>query len=216
MYSPKSSKSQKLIKPQLESLIQENEIIKCSKCFHIPFLTLENSNLILECKLGHKEIINIEDYLKNNISYSLNFISCSICNIQKDYKNYFYCFKCQKLFCPIHKIFHKQHEIFSMKKYDSICQIHNKNYVYYCLQCKKNFCRLCLNLHNNHRKIILNSILLTNKDIENYENIIKKIQKNIHESKNKIINKQKNEFIKIIREIHLKLILGKQLLKNLK
>ena len=214
MYSPKSSKSQKLIKPQLESLIQENEIIKCSKCFHIPFLTLENSNLILECKLGHKEIINIEDYLKNNISYSLNFISCSICNIQKDYKNYYYCFKCQKSFCPIHKFFHKQHDIFSIKKYDSICQIHYKNYIYFCLQCKKNFCRLCFNLHNKHKKIILTSILLTNNDIENYENIIKKIQKKIHESKNKIINKQKNEFIKIIREIHLKLILGKQLLKN--
>ncbi len=214
MYSPISLKSQKLMKPQLESLIQENEIIKCSKCFHIPFLQLENSNLILDCKLGHKEVINIEDFLKNNVSHSLNFISCSICNIQKDYKNYFCCFKCQKFFCPIHKFLHKQHEIFSIKKYDSICQIHNKNYVYYCLQCKKNFCRLCLNLHNNHRKIILNSILLTNKDIENYENIIKKIQKKIHESKNKIINKQKNEFIKIIQEVHLKLILGKKLLKN--
>ena len=214
MYSPISLKSQKIIKPQLETLVQENDIIKCSKCFHIPFLKLENSDLILECKLGHKEIINIEDFLKNNISHSLNFISCSICNIQKDYKNYFYCFKCQKLFCPIHKIFHKQHEIFSMKKYDSICQIHNKNYVYYCIQCKINFCRLCLNLHNKHKKIILSSILLTNNDIENYENIIKKIQKKIHESKNKIINKQKNEFIKIIQEVHLKLILGKKLLKN--
>ena len=192
----------------------EIDLFRCSKCFHIPFIKLEHSNLIIECILGHKEKITLEDFLKKNSSNPYNYISCSICNFKKDYLNCFYCIKYQKFFCSNHKSSHKIHEIISVKKFDSICDIHYKNYVYFCFQCKKNFCRLCFNLHYKHKKINLNSILLTNKDIDHYENIIKKIQEKIHQLKNKIINKQKNEFKKIIQETHLKLILGKKLLKN--
>lgn len=90
----------------------EIDLFRCSKCFHIPFIKLEHSNLIIECILGHKEKITLEDFLKKNSSNPYNYISCSICNFKKDYLNCFYCIKCQNFFVQIIKVHIKYMKLF--------------------------------------------------------------------------------------------------------
>ena len=62
------------------------------------------------------------------------------------------------------KLFNNLDELDKSKRFNYICQIHNKNFISYCFICNKNLCEHCINFgemhkgHNiiNYSKIILN------------------------------------------------------------
>ena len=100
-----------------------------------------------------------------------------------------------------------------IKNLNDICQIHdNKKYISFCLTCKCHICEECIKskLHKNHDKIYLgeeqpseDDIKKTKKNIELYNNKIKKIEENKIKDYEKELNnekiKEKGRIMKIIK-----------------
>ena len=64
--------------------------------------------------------------------------------------------------------------------FKSICNIHSKDYNAYCDNCKKNICKLCLKEHKNHKIILFSEIGLSEKEIKQFDNIIKETEINMN------------------------------------
>ena len=104
-------------------LDQFEYIKRCTKCYKIPLIKLIKRNnqyyINYNCENGHKDEINLEDYLNNN---SITKIDCFKCKKKQenDYLNLYYCISCKQILCNKCMINHRTafHKIIFLSEYD--------------------------------------------------------------------------------------------------
>ena len=195
---------------EIEVIKEKIEInYRCKKCGEIPLLYFSNNDFNLFCS-SHK-IKNIP--IKKFYDYISFDNKCSVCKLTSKTYNYFYCFKCDKIYCNKCIKGHNQdinnfHILININQKNSICKLHNKNYEKFCINCKLNLCKLCEN-HNNHYIELFKDIYPLKEDIEIFNKVTfilkkKMIEKrsngefnNNQEDKNQ--NKKKSSFEECIK-----------------
>ena len=185
---------------------QTKKTYRCLQCCQIPLLKLkDNENKIsIICPNKHTTELWLSNYINQNAKQPLNKVICSLCSTPcESKKKYKYCPDCKLIFCrnclKIHKAkFYKKHKPISIKKMDTICNIHKLHFNYYCFSCNKNICDNCLKFHkvNNHEIINFNDINLSKEDI--------KLLKNNLLNENKIIDEAIDIFKKTILSLQKK------------
>ena len=146
-----------------EDINKKPNYIKCVQC-EIPAI-LEFSNdygiILLDGKNETKKI-KLQQY-NSTQTVDQEKIKCSKCsNTRADtyHGKFYYCFECNKNFCPICQSLHKEHKNivdYSLKYFK--CPLHrDQNFFSYCFNCKKNLCFFCVNQHKDHKIIILNDL----------------------------------------------------------
>ena len=77
-----------------------NNNLKCQKCNCFPDITIFNSKnrvkIFSECENKHLNISLLDEYIKNNFSYSNNIIKCEKCKLDRKIK---ICQFCNKYLC---------------------------------------------------------------------------------------------------------------------
>ena len=88
---------------------KSNNIIKCFQCNNPAILEFSNDYKITLFDGEHrKEKINLQDFNSTQI-INQNEIKCSECS-KYDEEKFYYCFECDKNFCPSCQILHKEHK----------------------------------------------------------------------------------------------------------
>ena len=161
----------------------------CIKCGEIPIIVFFKNDFDMICS-KHK-ILNIPySQFYSSITYDYK---CSICQkfSIKNTFNFFFCDKCDKIFCieclKMHNENNKSHIVNKINDKNTICKHHNKKYIKFCLQCKLNLCELCDN-HIDHYVENFEDIYPLKDDIDKFKNSLNQI----------IAKKRRNNFIEIL------------------
>jgi hypothetical protein len=163
----------------IENTFSEENVIRCPKCYLIPFISTENYNeqIILNFKCLNNHEINkpIKELYNESKKYQINSIKCQKCE-EKD--KLYYCIKCYGCYCEkeLHSLNEGHNILIPIKKIDSQCteQSHeNYNFCSFCFTDNKNICSKCeQDGHEAHK--IEKFKFIKKQEIENYENLIKK------------------------------------------
>ena len=190
----------------------EIHILRCPKCYLIPFISLDTSNKIpnlnFECLNNH--IINkpLEVLYNESKNYQINTIKCKKCD-ERDISKIYYCNNCFGFFCEkeLHNKIEGHEILIPINKFDNSCieKFHGNDFVNsFCKKHFQNICNKCkqekhiydniedftllsndfINNLRNNIKISQNNILKLGKKVENLIFILKKLSEDI-----------KNEFI---------------------
>ena len=89
-----------------------------------------------------------------------NHIKCPECSkfVENIFQEkFYYCFECDKNFCPSCQILHKEHKniVEDSLKYFKCSQHSDQKFISYCFDCKKNLCIFCIKHHQTHKTIDL-------------------------------------------------------------
>ena len=210
--------------------IGEINILRCPKCFLIPFISLDSSNKIttLNFECLHNHIINkpLEELYNESKNYQINTIKCKSCG-EKDLSKIYYCNNCFCFYCE--KELHNQiegHEILiPVNKFDNSCIDKNNNNNSVMSFCKTHFQNICnrCKLEKHNYDNIENFSLLENDFINNLKNNIKNTENNLIKLSKKVENfisnlKQlsdgiKNEFINFKHKNEIELRLADDLIQ---
>ena len=137
-----------------ENKMKESNYIKNAKNIDPAIVEFTNDyKIILLDENNNKTKLNLEDF-KNTQMIDQSEIKCSKCfNTKADtQKNkFYYCFECDKNFCPQCQSLHKEHKNiidYSFKYFK--CPDHkDQNFISYCLSCKK-ICVLFAQINMKH------------------------------------------------------------------
>ena len=179
------------------SLICKNSLIsdelnqtffRCPKCYLIPYIKIEYAYniLIYCCPNNHFDSERIDIIYNKLIS---NNKKCYLCSSNSNNNNNIkkYCIDCYKFFCNKH-IKNKNHNLIDVDLIDNICLLHLKRIKFFCKENKRSFCEICMkNFNNKNNNKIYENYYLNQNQIDNYENIIVKLNKIIEP----IINNKK-------------------------
>ena len=181
------------------SLICKNSLIsdeinqiffRCPKCYLIPYIKIEYAYniLIYNCPNNHFDSERIDIIYNKLIS---NNKKCYLCSSNSNNNNNNnikkYCIDCYKFFCNKH-IKNKNHNLIDVDLIDNICLLHLKRIKFFCKENKRSFCEICMkNFNNKNNNKIYENYFLNQNQIDNYENIIVKLNKIIEP----IINNKK-------------------------
>jgi len=192
----------------------KNKDLRCLNCYLIPFLTLNapSHSINLNCNFGHTTKINAEEYIKRGYENNFSNLACNKCKtkIFRNEKNFVYCKECSEILCKIclkkhNNLYEDSHHMVHLDKFDNTCILHNEIYDYFCLDCKKNICQYCFDeFHNEHNLVDLDDINLKRKEIKKIkESYIKEKENylNIPKILNELLNKLKEEVMKIVNSI---------------
>ena len=165
----------------------------CEKKYFIPYCREKGCKGILKIKFNEYDFsidfkcTKNEKHEGNNIFFKtferfylkeIKIINCSQCsnNIENDiiYK----CKECEKAYCfkCFHLDKHIKKNINNLTSISKKCELHNRELNHYCFDCRKNICIFCKNNteeHKEHKTKIID-IMLTNKQINDLKNKIKK------------------------------------------
>ena len=165
-----------------ENKIKETNYIKCSQSDDPAILEFSNNyELIFSNNKNGTEKIKLQDF-NNTQKIDQTEIKCSKCSKSKTetYKEkFFYCFECNKNFCPICRSLHKEHEniVDYSNKYSKCSEHKDQNFISYCFDCKKNLCILCESQHNEHNIINFTNLKLKPEQSKNFIEKIQKVKK---------------------------------------
>ena len=170
------------------------KVFRCIDCNFIPILQLKNEEsndpkVQIDCILGHKNELNLNEFMEKSFLNSLGKVKCSECGIVREHKKkYKLCDECEKIFCKEclneHKSKFENHHFLSIKKMDTICCIHQNKFTNFCKDCNKNICDECIDLHENHQIIKLIEINFTQEKINLIKENLQKEIDNIKEITN--------------------------------
>jgi len=152
-----------------------DEEFLCCKCGEIPEILnirTDNSKIELNCRnCGIYEIL-IDEYF-DTLSKNKYFKKCSNCEKEGLNIKYFFCFKCQNIFCESCKNNkHYDHTYIEEKEKKRICLRHDKEFKYYCFDCQENFYEEEKEVEHKEHEI---------KDISDFTKSINKYKKTIKE-----------------------------------
>ena len=188
-----------------------DDITRCPKCNLICLLTSfikENNKFYINysCENKHEGKIELKEYMNNYKNYSISKELCNNCGISQKDKNgeFMYCSNCNKFICYDCFKNHKDHFLYSIDKYDSLCQKHFYLFSSYCNNCKINLCPYCIDEHKNHEIIYLTELKYSEDTKINLKNDIDNLKKeidNLNDKKEDIISL----FDKLLEEIKLEI-----------
>ena len=158
---------------------EESNYIKSALCQTPAILEFSNDYTIdfLDGK-NEKKKIKLQDYNNTQI-VDICEIKCSKCaeNKANTYQGkFYYCFECEKNFCPMCQSLHQEHKniIDYSLKYFKCLHHKDQNFISYCFNCKKNLCVFCKNQHKEHNIINFDNMIQEQKQNKQQ---IEKIQK---------------------------------------
>ena len=198
---------------KINNIIQSNEVI-CPKCKCKAFLTIKDYKFNLNCSKNDHILNNIliKDFLKTQEIDNGKIIcfNCKNKSRRNIYNfNFFYrCYTCGEDICHNCKFQHNNaHIIIKYDERNYICNIHNEIYSSYCKTCKANICLKCGNAHIKHEMINYGDILIKVNELQNdMKDIRKQIdifkEKTNEKTKSDIIIENLEEYYKIIKKIN--------------
>ena len=182
-----------------------NNFYRCPLCMHLPIIKIysEQGNCYIDaicCKQNNK--IPIKEFI---LKYHIYISKCPHIK-SSDINNI--CPNCKKLFCneciKIHKNQFPSHIIYNSITYDSICLVHNEQFIGYCLKCTLNLCNQCYKFHNNHNTNLYKELFFTDEELNKMENDFMNSKKNMED-----IVEMKDKIIELIPKQHNSLVLEK-------
>ena len=167
--------------------IQNNEILRCPKCFKIQYVELFIKNNVMFCKLkcenNHKFEKPLRILFEKIHENQIENVICSLCNNEYSKIQMYYCKKQNNFLCEKCINCIDCEEKIPVDDIDICCDIHKKTNLYFCKTCSKELCTDCLINHNSHS--FFEILPLNNDEIEDFQNKISIFE-------NKIIDFQKN------------------------
>ena len=157
---------------------------RCKECPYIPLIGIlyENDEIKIQsrCQKGHYNIEKIEEFYNRNLFNPE--IKCSIENeYLKNNNDFYYCNDCNIFVCPKHFKEHQHNNTILINQIDNYCIEHKNKFTSFCKKCSINLCDNCKLNHLNHNLINLDIYKLNIKTIEEYENKINKIERNLND-----------------------------------
>ena len=165
--------------------ISEEDILRCPKCYLIPFISLNHSSKqsILQFKCLNNHVIDkpLKELYFESKKYQINSIKCQNCK-EENISKLFYCIKCYGFYCEneIHSLKEGHDILIPVSKIDSCCfekNHQNNSIIAYCKTHNKNICHFCKNEEHESHEIEELEYLKEN-EIEIIKNNIKKIEEN--------------------------------------
>ena len=164
-------------KKEKENQIIISDYIKCEQSLDPAIVEFSNDYKIVLSNGNHNiQKIKLQDYNGTQIVDQSKIKCCKCSKVKEEtyQNNFYYCFECDKNFCPTCQPSHIEHKNiidYSFKYFR--CSIHkNKELNSYCFDCKKNLCVFCEDQHKEHNVINFNNLLK-----EQSKETIEKIQK---------------------------------------
>ena len=188
-----------------KSVLSEENVIRCPKCYLIPFISINYSNeqIILNFKCLNNHLINkpLKELYYESKKYQINSIKCKNCE-EKD--KLYYCIKCYGFYCEkeIHSLEEGHNILIPINKIDCCCleEEHNKyNVSLFCFTHNKNICDHCEQDEHEGDKIERFKFV-KKKEIKNIENNIYRLKDNLIKF-NDNINSYISNLQKLIEEL---------------
>ena len=180
------------------------DIPRCPKCSLIPSITIfyskEKPFITYECQNKHQDTLSLENYINLPIKSSLINTNCEECKKNQNEGN-----SCKNNHQPV-----EEDNIINNKRFDSICKTHSNTFCFYCVVCKKNICIYCKNEHETHPLIDLSKFIVSNEDIQKFEEEINNFELTIAN-----LVKIKEEIISLINDLKKSCILEMKFIKIL-
>ena len=215
-----------------------NKIYRCSNCWKIPKIEINEINDTINMKCIHNnERVNQNYTFSNFIDMQSKIPDITACNFCKNgnythTSNFDYCYTCQKIFCKKCENKHKNSKECNKTKtsdknpkdtspfylVDSFCVTHAYPTNYYCIDCNRYVCDICLkNTHKFHSiKFYDNDYV--EKLIANHKQLIevtKKFYRNLEKVFNDMIDSIKKKFYDLLDLKQKKLMIKENLIQNL-
>ena len=215
-----------------------NKIYRCSNCWKIPKIEINEINDTINMKCIHNnERVNQNFTFSNFIDMQSKIPDITACNFCKNgnythTSNFDYCYTCQKIFCKKCENKHKNSKECNKTKtsdknpkdtspfylVDSFCVTHAYPTNYYCIDCNRYVCDICLkNTHKFHSiKFYDNDYV--EKLIANHKQLIevtKKFYRNLEKVFNDMIDSIKKKFYDLLDLKQKKLMIKENLIQNL-
>ena len=215
-----------------------NKIYRCSNCWKIPKIEINEINDTINMKCIHNnERVNQNYTFSNFIDMQSKIPDITSCNFCKNgnythTSNFDYCYTCQKIFCKKCENKHKNSKECNKTKtsdknpkdtspfylVDSFCVTHAYPTNYYCIDCNRYVCDICLkNTHKFHSiKFYDNDYV--EKLIANHKQLIevtKKFYRNLEKVFNDMIESIKKKFYDLLDLKQKKLMIKENLIQNL-
>ena len=163
----RKKKENEVFSNQLREILKLNytKIYRCSKCWKIPKIEINEINNSINLKCIHKNENAKQTFKINKFIESQSKIpeitQCNFCKIgnYNHANNFDYCYNCQKIFCKKCDNRHKnsnecdknKRNVIPFYLMESFCNIHETPTKYYCLDCNKYTCDICFQKeHNKH------------------------------------------------------------------
>ena len=173
--------------------ISEKDILRCPKCYLIPFISINHSQrqsmLQFKCFNNHEINKPLKELYFESKKYQINSIKCQNCK-EENISKLFYCRKCYGFYCEKenHSLKEGHDILIPVSKIDSSCfekNHQNNSIIAYCKAHNKNICYFCKNeRHENHK--IEELEYLKENEMEIIKNNIKKIEDNYNLFSNKV------------------------------
>ena len=164
---------------------EENIIFRCNKCPYIPLMRIlyQGCKIYIEfrCQNGHYDYEEIKTFYNRNKKCTLKELICCLNYESPSEDNkFFYCNQCEKFYCSKDMNSHSNEDdsnnnnLIPIELIDGVCKLHGEKNVYYCNKCHINICKDCLTeLHSKHNYFEIKSKFYSNKQIDNYNKILK-------------------------------------------
>ena len=78
-----------------------------------------------------------------------------------------------------HSFFNYSSDRINLPSFEIQCEKHSQELISYCSSCKSNICEKCLNNHSGHKVLFFKDIGLTEKEMNEVDDLLKKIDNNI-------------------------------------
>ena len=215
-----------------------NKIYRCSNCWKIPKMEINeiNDTINVKCIHNNERVTQIYTF-PNFIDMQSKIPDITSCNFCKNgnythTSNFDYCYICQKIFCKKCENKHKNSKECNKTKtsdkipkdtspfylLDSFCSTHAYPTNYYCENCNRYVCDICLKKEHKYHNIKFYDNDYVEKLIANHKHLIeatKKFYRNLEKVFNDMMESIKKKFNDLLDLKLKKLMIKENLVQNL-
>ena len=134
---------------------------------------------LFDKKNGSKKI-KLRDYQRTQLVDEKKIICCKCSRNKKESSRnmFYYCYDCDKNFCPIHESVHKKEHkniVDHSLKYFRCSSHKDKELNSYCVDCSRNLCLFCMKEHEKHKTISFSKLFQNQDKIKDFVGNIEKV-----------------------------------------